>query len=608
AALHAVALTGVAQGAAMPFAWSGVRVYASGAGALRVRIRPSGSTVALEIADAAGLAVASIDSLALRAVHADDLKSTSDLLYHLEWTPVSPSARDLPEATVVRSRGVHHVLGELQRLLADEASRPVILTRGATGLPGEDVHDLEGAAVWGLVRSAQQENPGRIVLADADEADLPLVLATGEPQVVVREGVAYAARLRRVQIAQAEPVRLTGPVLITGGTGTLGGLLARHLVVEHGVDRLLLLGRRGPGAPGARELTAELRDLGAEVTVVACDAADRFALEEVLSTHRVGAVIHAAGVLDDGAIASLTPERVDTVFGSKAVAAQNLHELTRGMNLSAFVMFSSAAGVMGSPGQGNYAAANAYLDALAVHRRANGLPAQSLAWGLWEQGSAMTASADRDRMARGGVLPLSTRDALELFDTALTLDHATVVPVRLAPASSTRRRRLVQVDAVSFERRLAELPAAERHEVLLDVVRAQAATVLGHHGPAAIDPEAAFSEQGFDSLSSVEFRNGVNAATGLRLPATIVFDFPNSRLLAEHLLSRLVPEEEPDTTGNEEMIRRLLQTIPFKRLKDAGLMDSLLQLAGITADQMASVDIDEMDTDSLINMALGEEQ
>jgi hypothetical protein len=612
AALQAVALTGAVEGAAMPFAWSGVQLFAAGASALRVRIHAEGSAVSLDIADAAGMPVASVESLALRAVSTNDLSAAIDSLYQLEWTSAPAVVDVLPDVKVIRSRGVHHVLNEIKQQDADE--QLVILTHGAVALPGEDVTDLDGAAVWGLVRTAQAENPERIILADATEADVPLVLATGEPHVVVRDGVAYASRLRRVRVAPTEPVRLTGPVLITGGTGTLGGLVARHLVTEHGVDRLLLLGRRGLDAPGAPELVADLSELGAEVDVVACDAADRASLEEVLAVHKISAVIHTAGVLDDGVINSLTRERVEAVLWPKAVAAWNLHELTQGMDLSAFVLFSSAAGVMGSPGQGNYSAANAYLDALAVHRRAHGYPAVSLAWGLWEQTSAMSASADRSRMAQSGVQPLSTEDALALFDTALALDIPALVPVRLEAAPVVKRRRAGQVQAASFERRLAELPVEQRHEVLLDVVRTQAAMVLGHNGPGAIDPEAAFSEQGFDSLSSVEFRNGLNAATGLRLPATLVFNFPNSQVLAGHLLDKLMPADNGTHTQGEDAIRGLLQRIPFKRLRDAGLLDSLLQLAGVDSEEVADApgadtgDIDEMDTDSLISMALGEDQ
>ncbi|MGC5016865.1 type I polyketide synthase, partial [Streptosporangium sp. DT93] len=552
AALHAVALTDTVEGASLPFAWSDVRLYASGASALRVRISPSGAGTSLEIADATGLPVASVGGLVLRPASADRPVASRDSLYEVRWVPVpTPAApRENSEVVVLRAVGVGQVLEELRAWLVEErAGRLVVLTRGAVALPGEDVTDLDGAAVWGLVRSAQSENPGVFVLADAEEADLGLVLGSGESQVVVRAGQTFAARLRRVTEV-SRPARVRGPVLITGGTGTLGGVVARHLVTEHGVDRLLLLGRRGLAAPGAAELVAELSSLGAQAEVVACDAADRAALAEVLAGRDIGAVVHAAGVLDDGVITSLTPERIDAVFRPKVEAARNLHELTK--DLSAFVMFSSAAGVMGSPGQGNYAAANAYLDALATHRRANGLPAVSLAWGLWDLASQMSGTADRDRLAQGGVLPLSTEEGLALFDAALGLDQPALVPVRLRLQGDVPdifrglvrgvTRRTVDstgLAAGSLAERLSRLPVSEQTSLLLEMVRGQAASILGHSNADAVSSERAFRDLGFDSLAAVTFRNRFAEASGLRLPATLVFDYPTPAALAKHLVEQL---------------------------------------------------------------------
>ncbi|MGC5016862.1 SDR family NAD(P)-dependent oxidoreductase, partial [Streptosporangium sp. DT93] len=564
AALHAVALAGVTEGAALPFAWSGVRLLASGAPALRVRVRPRGSGVSLDIADATGLPVATVESLVLREVDADRLTgprpAVHDSLYRVDWKLVAAPETDVSDVVVLRAVGVGQVLEELRAWLVEErAGRLVVLTRGAVALPGEDVTDLDGAAVWGLVRSAQSENPGVFVLADAEEADLGLVLGSGESQVAVRAGQTFVPRLRRVT-TPAEPVRLAGPVLITGGTGALGAELSRHLVTRHGVDRLLLLSRRGIDAPGARELVADLKDLGAEVDVVVCDAADRAVLAEVLAGRDIGAVVHAAGVLDDGVITSLTPERIDAVFAPKATAAWNLHELTRDKDLSAFVMFSSASGVMGAPGQGNYAAANAYLDGLAAHRRANGLPAHSLAWGLWDQAGGMTGgmdTADRQRLAQGGVQPLSLEEGLALFDVAVGVAEPALVPIGLDLSGLRVRgeslpelyrdlvpvtRRVasgIRVDADTLRQRLAALPEEEWLDSLLTIVRTQAAMVLGHTGPQAIDADRAFRELGFDSLAAVELRNGLNAATGLRLPATLVFDYPSSVVLARYLLDEV---------------------------------------------------------------------
>ncbi|CAM5606793.1 3-ketoacyl-CoA thiolase [Streptomyces antimycoticus] len=342
----------------------------------------------------------------------------------------------------------------------------------------------------------------------------------------------------------------------------------RHLVAERGVRQLLLLSRRGDQAPGAAELDAELVELGASVRWAACDVADRDALAATLAAipaeHPLTAVIHTAGVLDDGVIGSLTPERVDHVMRPKVDAAWNLHELTRDHDLSAFVLFSSAAGVFGGPGQGNYAAANVFLDALAQHRAAQGLPATALAWGLWAGGGMGDTldEADITRMRRAGVPPLPVAEGLRLFDAALTVDEASLVPMRLdlaalrnQPAISPLLRGLVRVparravDAVAaggesgLAGRLAGLSTAEQERLLLDLVRAQVATVLGYAGAETIGSGRAFKDLGFDSLTAVELRNQLNAVTGLRLPATLVFDYPDPRVLARHLRTELVGEE-----------------------------------------------------------------
>jgi malonyl CoA-acyl carrier protein transacylase len=552
AALHAVALTGAAEGAAMPFAWSGVKLHAAGAAVLRVRITPG---IKLEIADATGLPVAEVDQLTIREVSAGQLIND---LYELRWAPIPAGPADETDVVVLRSKGVHHVLQAMQDWIAGEQRKLVILTQGAVALPGEDVTDLESAAVWGLVRSAQSENPGLFILADADETEVGLVLGTGEPQVVVRDGTAYAPSHHRV--APAEPVWLKGPVLITGGTGALGAELARHLVTHHGVDQLLLMGRRGLDAPGAPELADELKKHGAEVEVMACDAADRTALEAALAGRNLNAVVHAAGVLDDGVITSLTPERIDTVFGPKATAAWNLHELTQDMDLQAFILFSSAAGVMGALGQGNYAAANAYLDGLAAHRRANGLPAHSLAWGLWEQSSELTGSADRDRLAQGGILPLSTKDGLALFDAALTLDQPLVIPIRLEPAKRTTTRRTAssKADADSLRRRIAALPETERDQYIREFVLAQAANVLGYKDAADVNGERAFLEAGFDSLSALELRNRLNTTTGLNLPPMVVFDSQNPAGLAEYITGELA-SNSPKAVESDDTVAALFR-------------------------------------------------
>ncbi|MCM3813093.1 beta-ketoacyl reductase, partial [Streptomyces sp. DR7-3] len=461
-----------------------------------------------------------------------------------------------PTETVHRATA--QALSLLQQWLADDRfanSRLAVLTSGAVAAgTDEPVADLAHAAVWGLVRSAESENPGRFVLVDVDGAAdslaaVPDALASGEPQVAVRDGVLRAPRLARA-VAEADgpapEFDAEGTVLVTGASGTLGGLLARHLVVERGVRQLLLVSRRGDQAPGAAELATELGELGAEVRWAACDVADRGALAEVFGAipaeHPLTAVVHTAGVLDDGVIGSLSPERLERVLRPKVDAAWNLHELTRELDLSAFVLFSSAAGVFGNAGQGNYAAANAYLDALAQHRRAHGLPGTSLAWGLWADSSAMTGElddADVSRMSRGGVLALSATEGLELFDTAGRLGETLLVPMSLDMAALRAQagsgalpplfrglvrapaRRAAEGVAASgaLARRLAGLDAAEQLDVLLDLVRTNVATVLGYAGPETVEPDRSFRELGFDSLTAVELRNALGVVSELRLPA-----------------------------------------------------------------------------------------
>jgi len=600
AAMHVSAYLGLRdtpEGAnRLPFAYSGVRLHASGAAVLRVRVLIVGpDEVSVHATDETGAPVISVDSLRARLISADQLTaaraSYHDALLRTEWSelPVDPAAEqagltffrlpeadDAEDAVTAAHQATHDVLARLQSWLAEAAAgqqRLVVLTRDAVAARDEDSPRLAAAPVWGLVRSAQAEHPDRIVLVDVDadpvSADavpgaVAAAVAAGEPQVAIRAGVALVPRLARVAATEQEDEPSSGwdpegTVLITGGLGTLGGLLARHLVAERGVRHLVLLGRRGGQTPGASELRGELEELGARVAVVAADAADRAALAAVLAEvpaeHPLTAVVHAAGTVDDGVIGSLTDGRLDAVLRSKADAAWHLHDLTKDQDLAAFVLFSSIAGLQGGPGQGPYAAANTFLDALAAHRRAHGLAAVSLAWGTWASGSDITARIDaagRARSARGGLRPLSTAEALALFDAAGRFDDALLVPaaldlarLRSAPDGVPsllrglvrpvrRTARTASTGAPTLPAQLTGRGATERAELILATVRAEAAAVLGAAAD-AVGARSAFSDLGLDSLTAVELRNRLNAITGLWLPATLTFDHPTPVDLAAFL-------------------------------------------------------------------------
>jgi NAD(P)-dependent dehydrogenase (short-subunit alcohol dehydrogenase family) len=541
-------------------------------------------------------------------------------LYRMEWHPVPPAQRP-PDVAVVESAELSELgatavpryvvvplsgsgsareaaaraLTLAREWLADErysGSRLVVRTRGAVSTrPGEDVPDPGAAAVWGLIRAASSEHPGRFGLVDlepgADTDPPPALPLDSEPELAVRDGRPLAARLTVLRSGEARsPFRPGGTVLVTGFSGSLGALTARHLAAHHDVGRLLLASRRGPHAPGTAELVAGLTAEGVATEVVACDMADRDALAAVLAEHPVTAVVHTAGVLDDGVLEQQTPDRLDAVLRPKVDAVLALDELTREADLDAFVVFSSLAGTFGGMGQANYAAANAFLDGFAAHRRARGRPAQSLAWGLWAERGGMTgrlSATDLRRTAVGGVVPMSTDTALALFDRAVADDAALLVPAALdlgrlrspdgsalplmrallpvpaRPAAATRPR--------AERDRLVALSDAERDVALLELVREQAATLLGHADPAAVDPDRGFLAMGFDSLSALELRNRLTAVTELRLPATLLFDYPDSTTLARHLGAELVPPERPARSapgparGAEREADRLIERI-----------------------------------------------
>ncbi|MFD5429848.1 SDR family NAD(P)-dependent oxidoreductase, partial [Streptomyces sp. NPDC127084] len=627
--------------AAIPFAWSGVRLHANGAAHVRVRITAADGAgsdgLALEITDTAGAPVATVASLVSRPVPAGRLNTSGAdprPVYGLTWqrgpaVPVSsapgawarvsgattlaalldaparlpgvvlaelPSAEAGSDCTVPdRVRAATTWALELLRTwLVEEhgsggdspppTTRLAFVTRGAAAVGAdEEVTDLAGAAVRGLVRSALAEYPGRVVLID-DDAVHPTsaghlaaaALAAPEPEIALRHDALWVPRAVRVpapaehDAPDVEPWSTVGTVLITGGTGGVGREIARHLVTRHGVRHLLLAGRRGEAADGAAELAAELGALGARVRTAACDVADRAALADLLAgidpAHPLTGLVHAAGVLDDTLLAGLTTERIDSVLRPKADAAWHLHELTRGLPLTAFILVSSTSGLLDAPGQGNYAAANAFLDALAHHRRVQGLPAQSHVWSLWAGGEGMGSglgSAGLRRIERQGLAPLTPAESLALFDKASTAPDTTVAltvridaaavrgrpdgippllravvrPARHTPASRPPLGvRPGTEQELPFAHTLLGHPEPQREGRVLDLVRDRVAAVLGHDDATAVEPARAFNETGFDSLAAVELRNLLNSATGLRLPSTLIFDHPTPRALAAHIL------------------------------------------------------------------------
>ncbi|MFD9452903.1 SDR family NAD(P)-dependent oxidoreductase, partial [Streptomyces sp. NPDC059985] len=737
-ALQALAATtagGDPAAAREPLAWRGVRLHAAGAGTpdttgapdasatLRLRITPAGADiVSVELADAQGAPVASVEALVTRdldverfAVAAPD--GVHDSLFRLDWvrttasaragaatlaiigttengttedsttedgtahlaaalggagapvatyedlealddavttgrrpapdtvivpfmtntdrTPALPAAQEVHEAT-------HRALATVQSWLDNGRfanTRLAVVTRGAVAAHTDtEAGDLAHTPAWGLLRAAQTEHPDRFVLVDLDGTDasgraLAAALTSDEPELAVRKGTLYVPRLARVDAAGTAPagddtksrIDTRGTVLVTGAGGGLAGLLTRHLVTEHGVRHLLLTGRQGGDTDTAAALTAQLAALGARVTWAACDVADRDALaallESVPADRPLTAVVHTAAVLDDGVVDLLTPERVDRVMRPKVDGALHLHELTRHLDLSAFVLFSAAAGTLGGAGQANYGAANVFLDALARHRRTGGLTALSLVWGMWAEERGMAGrltDAERERAARGGVAPLSAEEGLALFDAALAADGEPVLlpvavdlptlraraadggilpmfrglvrtPVRQRrrTAATSHAHRADGTDTTATDgageqspaRRLAGLSPAERERTVLDLVRGQVAAVLGYKSAEQIEEEQSFKDLGFDSLTAVELRNRLGAAAGLRLPATLVYDYPTPAALARQVLGELAPE---GTSG-----RKLSVLEELDRLENTFSSMDATELASAAGDDAA---------------------
>ncbi|MET8909928.1 type I polyketide synthase [Micromonospora sp. NPDC004551] len=556
----------------------------------------------------------------------------------------------------VLPRGLAATVHLLQALTdLDAPARLWCATRGAVGVGDDDgPASPRQAALWGLGRVAALEQPARwaglvdlpAVLDDAAAYRLAgLLTAATEDQLALRD-TAYARRLAPAATeGEPEPWQPRGTVLITGGTGALGGHVARW-AAGAGAERIVLTSRRGVDTPGATELVADLAALGVDCRVARCDAADRAGMADLLADLRrdgppLRAVVHAAGVSEVVPLAETTLEDLAYVIGPKLAGAELLDELLDGVELDAFVLFSSIAAVWGSGGQGAYAAGNAYLDAFAERRRARGLAATSVAWGPWTESGMFGEGAPEQLRRRGlrvmppGLAMAGLRHALAAGDTCVTVadvDWATFHPLFTALRPSPLLADLPAVRALAARpaepagpaaptgrdlvAELRPLPAEERRAALLDMVRTDAAKVLGHPSADAVDAERGFLDLGFDSLTAVELRNLLTAATGHELSTTVVFDQPTPAALADHLDAELFPGEgDPDDGGDEETVRRVLAAIPLDRLRQAGLLDQLLRLgrdtagpaptAGVPAPPAAPEgEIRDLDVAGLVRMAL----
>ncbi|MFI9721761.1 SDR family NAD(P)-dependent oxidoreductase [Streptomyces sp. NPDC052396] len=656
----------------LPFRCTGIRVNSAQPTALRVRLAPAGeNALSMALADQNGAPVGGIESLTLRPVDIGKLTELSfdhqDSLFQVDWVarqvpPGEAAGRyavlgepDAITASLGQGRAVFAGLGELAA--AGGAIPPVVLAgidrsdAGAGDPPAvaeqnlhrvlrwtrdwlsddrfsdsrlvivtrEAIHDDEvphtdpaAAAIWGFVRTAQTENPGRFTLVDTDDhpaswAGIPAAAATGEPQLKIRAGLVTTPQLapapRPSGRAADGPGLGSGTVLITGGTGGLGAMLARHLVARHGVRRLVLTSRRGPAAAAAAGLREELTAAGARVEIVACDVTRRESVAGLIAAmpdeHPLTAVIHCAAALDDGVVEALTEDRVDAVLAPKTHGAWHLHELTRHLDLSAFVLFSSIASVLGTAGQANYAAANAFLNGLAEARRAEGLAAGSLCWGYWAERGELGAGlveADIVRLQRQGVQPMASHEGLALFDAAIARNEPVLVPARLnlqalgAPqagqAGAPLLRGLTGTPAgpggpesreatdAGIAQQVRSLPRADAEAVLLDAVRAQTAIVLGHADTGRVGPAVAFKDLGIDSLMALELRNKLAEVTGLKLSATLAFDYPNPSALAQFLTAGVSPGSAGEPESPAGRLTKEIEGLGA-RLEDAflGLAD-----------------------------------
>ncbi|WTT33210.1 type I polyketide synthase (plasmid) [Streptomyces canus] len=676
---------GDTTGVLLPFAWSGVELYATGGSELRVRVdvetTETGCRLTVLLADPAGAPVARIRGLEMRRANAELLRAATHTriedLYRLELQQLpesAPRSADRPTTLVLGGTGdLARTLGadtlpDADALLAaldggaPTWQRIIVDATGATGRPDTAVHEaiaeallllrgllteprlenteltwvsgpgpdaspsgrpeLGHAALRGLLRAARAEHPDRVLRGieldgPADGSVNRALQVLGEPELVVRGADFLAPRLVRaaadIPEDAASPLDPDGTVLLTGGTGELGRAVARHLIGTHGARRLILASRRGPDAPDAADLARELAEAGAlSVRTVACDVAVKDDVAALLATvdaeHPLTAVVHLAGVIDDGLVTTQSPERLARVFAPKVHGALHLDELTRNQDLKAFVLFSSAAGVLGTAGQSTYAAANAVLDALAVRRHHEGLAATSLAWGLWSQGgTGMTAhlgQAEISRMRRQGIAPMPVEHGLHLLDVAMRLPDATHVPIRLDLAAAARQldegaeapavlrslirprlRRAAEATEHSdtLRERLLPLSPDRRTELVTGVVLHEVAVVLGLDDATSVTPNQVLKELGLDSLMAVELRRRVAAAASVSLPSTLAFDYPTPAAVAGLVLTRLefadsarqdAPSDDPAS-----VLGWVLDQVTPDDLHRSGLLELLVDLA-----------------------------
>ncbi|MFB6810437.1 acyltransferase domain-containing protein [Streptomyces sp. NPDC056387] len=594
-------------GAPAPLAtasWTGLQVHRTGAAALRVRItRDAQDALALEAADEEGRPVLSAAAVTQRTVPAQELRTGEQpgALYRLTWAqaPTGSAAQDAPvlfECPVpegaadadaaARARTVAaDTLARLAQWLDEERTAPLtVVTRGAVAVREDEGTDLAQAPVWGLVRAAQSEHPGRFVLADLDDTEasrqaLPAALGSGLTEFAIRAGTVLVPRLVKAAAPDADrPSLASGTVLVTGAWSAAGAAVARRLVTEYGATRLLLTRTEGADAPGGAAAPDGLAGLDADTVVADCDPADRTALAALLAgipaEHPLVAVVHADLPAGTARIDAQAGAGLDTDLRRSADAAWNLHELTRGDRLAAFLLVSSSAGLMHGAGQGPLAAAAGFLSALARHRHGLGLAATALAFGPWE---AAGGTAEQHALSASLGLPALGADrGLELLDealrtaeadlTALDPDRGTLrsatgrVPAVLAgfvrtPAGRPGRGGADEAD--QLRRRLTGLDPQERERVLLEVVRSHVAGLLGHASADAVAADQSFQELGFDSLAVVELRSRLGTATGLALPASLAFDFPTSRAVAGYLAAAVQPDGDDGTQAVAEALDQL---------------------------------------------------